>query len=187
MKPDAILGSSPSLISVQEARNLGYYIPSNYSDSMVPRLNFNTVDSVMQKCAQNGIRMRAHTLVWHSQTPGWLFRQGFNGGSGYVNSSVMNARLEFYVKSMINHVYNSPYGDVVYAWDIVNEHFHAFNSSWAAVYGNGKNVSYVRDAFHFARDALTALGKRDSVKLFYNDYTVLKAFTDTGYHVGDTN
>lgn len=178
MKPDAILGSSPSLISVQEARNLGYYIPSNYSDSMVPRLNFNTVDSVMQKCAQNGIRMRAHTLVWHSQTPGWLFRQGFNGGSGYVNSSVMNARLEFYVKSMINHVYNSPYGDVVYAWDIVNEHFHANNSGWAAVYGNGKNVSFVRDAFRFASDALTALGKRDSVKLFYNDYNTYEVSDD---------
>jgi len=178
MKPDYILGSSPNLISVQEARNLGYYIPSNYSDSMVPRLNFSTVDQVMQICSQNGLKMRAHTLVWHAQTPSWLFRNGYNGGSSVVSTSVMNARLEFYVKSVINHVYNSQYGDCVYAWDVVNEHFHAQNSGWASVYGNGKNVSFVKDAFRFASEALSALNKRDSVKLFYNDYNTYEVSDD---------
>ena len=178
MKPDAILGSSPSLISVSEARNLGYYIPSNWQDSMVPRLNFSTVDRVMQICSENGLRMRAHTLVWHSQTPGWFFRSGFNGGSGYVSPQVMDAREEFYVKSVINHVYNSPYGDCVYAWDVVNEHLHAVNSGWAAIYGNAKNVSFVRNAFIYAHDALVALGKRDSVKLFYNDYNTYEVTND---------
>ena len=178
MKPDYILGSSANLISVQEARNLGYVIPSNYQDSMVPRLNFNTIDRVMQICSQNGLRMRAHTLVWHAQTPGWFFRSGFNGGAGYVNANVMNARLEFYVKTMINHVYNSQYGDCVYAWDVVNEHFHAQNSNWAAIYGNGKNVSFVKDAFRYASDQLTTLGKRDSVKLFYNDYNTYEVTND---------
>jgi len=178
MKPDAILGSSPSLISVSEARNLGYYIPSNWQDSMVPRLNFSTIDRVMQICSQNGLRMRAHTLVWHNQTPGWFFRNGFNGSSGYVSPQVMDARLEFYIKSVINHVYNSPYGDCVYAWDVVNEHLHAVNSGWAAIYGNAKNVSFVRNAFIYAHDALVALGKRDSVKLFYNDYNTYEVTND---------
>ena len=178
MKPDAILGSNPSLISVQEARNLGYYIPSNWQDSMVPRLNFSTVDNVMRICSQNGLKMRAHTLVWHSQTPGWFFRSNFNGSYGFVSTQVMDAREEFYVKSMINHVYNNQYGDCVYAWDVVNEHLHAQNSGWAGVYGNAKNASFVKNAFQYASDALKALGKRNSVKLFYNDYNTYEVTND---------
>ena len=78
MKPDYILGGSAQLISVQEAKNLGYYIPSNYTDQYVPKLNFDTVDKVMRICYENGIGMRAHTLVWHSQTPTWFFRYGYS-------------------------------------------------------------------------------------------------------------
>ena len=104
-----------------------------------------------------------------------------------MNANGMNARLEFYVKTMINHVYNSPYGDCVYAWDVVNEHFHAQNSNWAAIYGNGKNVSFVKDAFRFASEQLTTLGKRDDVKLFYNDYNTYEVSDDIVSLVGYIN
>ena len=36
MKPDAIMGGAPTLISVEEAKALGYVIPDNYKDTMVP-------------------------------------------------------------------------------------------------------------------------------------------------------
>ncbi|MBQ6409515.1 MAG: endo-1,4-beta-xylanase, partial [Butyrivibrio sp.] len=69
MKPDALLGSSARLISVSEAKSRGYYIPDSYKESTVPQINFSTVDEVMKICYQNNLKMRAHTLVWHSQTP----------------------------------------------------------------------------------------------------------------------
>ena len=75
MKPDYLLNSwGANLISVQEAKNRGYYIPESYTDSNVPSINFSTVDSVMKKCYENGLGMRAHTLVWHSQMPEWFYR-----------------------------------------------------------------------------------------------------------------
>ncbi len=171
MKPDALLGNSARLISVSEAKNRGYYIPDSYKESYVPQINFSTVDEVMKICYQNGLKMRAHTLVWHSQTPSWFFRNGYNGNSSFVNSSTMDARLEMYVKTVMNHVYLSDYGSVVYAWDVANEVIHASNSGWEAVYGNNKtNASYVKKAFNYAYDCLDYFGLTDSVKLFYNDY-----------------
>ena len=171
MKPDALLGSSARLISVSEAKSRGYYIPDSYKESTVPQINFSTVDEVMKICYQNNLKMRAHTLVWHSQTPSWFFRNGYSGNGGFVNQSTMDARLEMYVKTVMNHVYLSEYGSVVYAWDIANEILHAQNSGWEAVYGNGKtNASYVKKAFNYAYDTLDYFGLTDSVKLFYNDY-----------------
>ena len=64
MKPDSLLGGwRANLISVDEARNRGYYIPDNYKESNVPSINFGTVDSVMKLCYENGLKMRGHTLV----------------------------------------------------------------------------------------------------------------------------
>ncbi|WP_049946050.1 endo-1,4-beta-xylanase [Butyrivibrio sp. WCD2001] len=171
MKPDALLGGSARLISVADAKNLGYYIPDNYRESYVPQINFSTVDEVMKICYQNGLRMRAHTLVWHSQTPSWFFRSNFSGNAGFVNQSTMDARLEMYVKTVMNHVYLSEYGSVVYAWDIANEVMHAQNSGWEAVYGNNRtNASYVKKAFTYAYQTLDYFNLTDSVSLFYNDY-----------------
>lgn len=172
MKPDALLGSSPTLISVAEAKALGYYIPSGYTESTVPKINFGTVDKVLKIAYDNGLGVRAHTLVWHGQTPSWLFKTGYNGGAGLVNQSVMNARMEFYIKTVMNHVYSSQYGSVVYAWDVVNEYLHSpADSSWVKIYGNvSTSPQFVKDAFRYANETLSYYQLTDKVSLFYNDY-----------------
>ena len=104
MKPDAMLGWSPSLISVNEAKNQGYYIPSGMNESYVPKINFSTVDEALRICKANGLKMRAHTLVWHSQTPDWFFRTGYSTNYGYVSQAQMDMRMEYYIKSVMNHV-----------------------------------------------------------------------------------
>ena len=111
MKPDAVLKNNT--ISVAQAKNQGYYIPSNYNEATVPTLNFSTVDSMMKNAYDNGLQIRYHTLVWHSQTPDWYFRTGYSSNGGYVSKSQMNARMEFYIKSVMYHVYNSKYASVV--------------------------------------------------------------------------
>lgn len=172
MKPDALLGYSASLISVSEAKSLGYYIPSNYTEAYVPRINFSTLDQVLQICYNNGLGMRAHTLVWHAQTPSWFFRTNYSSNGSFVSQQVMTARMEFYIKTVMNHVYLSPYGSVVYAWDVVNEYLHSpSDSGWVRIFGNvSTSASFVRDAFRFAHETLNYFGLRNSVSLFYNDY-----------------
>lgn len=172
MKPDAVLGSSATLMTVAQAKSNGYYIPSSYTESTVPTLKFSTIDAVLQICFNNGLKLRGHTLVWHSQTPDWFFRTGYSSSGSYVSQAVMDARMEMFIKSYMSHIYNGSYGSVVYAWDVVNEYLHASTSGWSQVYGSnlGTTASYVKKAFQYAYDCLNSFGLTNSVKLFYNDY-----------------
>jgi endo-1,4-beta-xylanase len=174
MKPDAMLGHSPSLQSVSDAKSNGYYIPSNYTESTVPRINFTNLDEIMKICYNNGLKLRAHTLLWHAQTPDYFFKVGYSNNGAYVSQSVMNARMEMYIKTYMNHVYLSQYGSVVYAWDVVNEYLHADEnkSGWAKVYGRnlGTQPEFVKRAFQYSYDCISYFGLTNSVKLFYNDY-----------------
>lgn len=179
MKPDYILGWSPKLISISEAKAKGYYIPDNYPESTVPELNFSTVDQVLKTCYDNGLSLRGHTLVWHSQTPDWYFKTGYNKNSSYVNQAVMNKRMEFYIKTYMGHVCSSKYSSVVYAWDVVNEFLHAKNSGWQSIYGNpSTNTQFVKDAFNYAYDTLEYFKMTDKVKLFYNDFNTYMEVND---------
>ena len=158
MKPDSLMWGSGTL-SVSQAKNQGYYIPDNYKESLVPSINFSTVDQVMKICHDNGIKMRAHTLLWHAQTPHRFFHQNYNESQGFVSKDQMDARLEMYVKTVMNHVYTSNYADVVYAWDVVNEYIHATNSDWERVYGKmGNYPSFCKKAFQFAYDPVEDTG-----------------------------
>ena len=53
--------------------------------------------AIMDFCVQNNIAMRGHTLVWHSQTPTWFFKENFDANGAWVSSSVMDARMESYI------------------------------------------------------------------------------------------
>ena len=179
MKPDSLLGGYANKISVSQAKSMGYYIPDNYKESTVPKINFDTVDKVMKICYENGIGMRAHTLVWHSQTPQWFFKNEYSASNGYVSQSVMDARMEFYIKTVMNHVYSSRYGSCVYAWDVVNEYFHATNSGWEAVYGKcGNRPAFVKRAYQYAYDCLDYYGLSGKVSLFYNDFNTYMEVND---------
>ncbi|MCH5265103.1 MAG: endo-1,4-beta-xylanase [Lachnospiraceae bacterium] len=188
MKPDNILGSSAKTLTVDQAKSKGYYIPEGYSESTVPQLNFTEVDGAMEVAAKNGLKMRAHTLVWHSQTPGWFFTQNY-GGSTVVSKEVMDARLDFYVHNVMAHVMDKEKsltgsaGSIVYAWDVVNEYLHRSsfgNKVWDSVYGNqGGSPSYVKKAFEVAYGMLKSYNVQDKVTLFYNDYNTYFGVQET--------
>ncbi|MBE5929547.1 MAG: endo-1,4-beta-xylanase [Lachnospiraceae bacterium] len=171
MKPDAILGNSATLISVDEAKALGYVIPENYKESTVPQLNFYYTDRAIQFCVDNNMGLRGHTLVWHSQTPSWFFREGYKRDGAFVAPEVMDARLEFFIRSVMGHVYDNENGSVLYSWDVVNEYVHANNAGWKEVYGEeGLSAGFVKKAFVIADDVLRQYGNREEVSLLYNDF-----------------
>mgnify|MGYP000153855877 FL=1 len=179
MKPDALLGYSPSLITRDSAKNLGYYVSGSFTESYVPKINFDTVDKVLKICYENGIGVRAHTLVWHSQTPDWFFRVGYSTKYGYVSQDQMNKRMEYYIKTVMNHVYTSKYGSCVYAWDVVNEYLHATTSGWEKIYGaRTTRPAFVKHAFQYAYDCIKYFGLTNKVSLFYNDFNTYMEVND---------
>ena len=179
MKPDALLGYSPSLITRDSAKNLGYYVSGSFTESYVPKINFDTVDKVLKICYENGIGVRAHTLVWHSQTPDWFFRVGYSTKYGYVSQDQMNKRMEYYIKTVMHHVSTSKYGSCVYAWDVVNEYLHATTSGWEKIYGaRTTRPAFVKRAFQYAYDCIKYFGLTNKVSLFYNDFNTYMEVND---------
>ncbi len=181
MKPDAILGGDVSELTVDEAKELGYEIPDNYTETTVPELHFQKLDNALKIANEKGLKMRAHTLVWHSQTPGWFFAIDYDDSDDPVTPEVMDARLEFYVRSVMKHVMekekelNGEAGSIVYAWDVVNEYLHRSKPwngyFWDSVYGDQKlKPAYVKKAFQVAYDMLKSYQVQDKVVLFNNDY-----------------
>lgn len=169
------------LISCQDAKNTGYYIPEGYTESDVPLINYERIDKILKIAADNGIRMRAHTLVWHNnQTPTAFLRENYKDDGNFVTPEIMNQRLIYYITNVMDHICESKYSSVVYAWDVVNEYFHQLSDESARSYSNiykieGNNglsttPEYVKVAFKAAYDVIAAHGLIGKVSLFYNDY-----------------
>ncbi|MBR4199825.1 MAG: endo-1,4-beta-xylanase, partial [Oscillospiraceae bacterium] len=132
-------------------------------------------------CAENGLAFRGHTMVWHSQTPEWFFKENMQSDSGsYVSESVMNQRLESYIKNMFN-LYATKYPNLnLYAYDVCNEcmndsnggprgkGYNNGNSPWVSVYGDNH---FIDKAFEYARKYAPK-----NCHLFYNDYNEYAGF-----------
>jgi len=170
MKPDFLLNSST--IAASEARNRGYVIPAGWNNNTpVPTINAERINNYLKIAQDNGLKIRFHTLIWYSQTPSWFFRENYNNNGAFVSQREMDRRLEFYVKSVINIVHDGLYSDVVYAWDVVNEHItNKGKGGWGQIYGDDANNIFVKNAFRFAHEQLAALDKRGNAGLFYNDF-----------------
>lgn len=180
MKPSSVMGNFVTELTLEQAVEKGYVIPENYPEESVPQLNFDTLDRVLEICQEEGLKLRAHTLQWHQQTPVWFFGEDY-GTSEATTPEIMDARLEFYVRTVMKHVMDKEKeltgsnGSIIYCWDVTNEYLHRTNDptslSWVDVYGDqGLEPTYVKKAFQLAYDMLKQYQVEDAVVLFYNDY-----------------
>ena len=144
-------------------------------------VSLNSAAAIMDFCVRNNIAMRGHTLVWHSQTPTWFFKENFNAGGAWVSSSTMDARMESYIKNMFAAI-EQQYPELnLYAYDVANECISddsnrtanyggtrepgeniSGQSPWVQVYGDN---SFVEKAFTYARKYAP-----EGCDLYYNDY-----------------
>ena len=181
LKPAQILSDWSGTISVSEAKKLGYVIPDGYTESTVGKLNFDSVDKILEIANQYGLQMRGHVMQWHQQTSTRFFKEGYSSSGANVSKEVMDKRLEFYIRSVMKHVMDKEKsltgkaGSLVYCWDITNEYTHRTNdpaaTSWMDVYGNmGLKPTYVKKTYEIAYDELKQYGLQEDVTLFYNDY-----------------
>ena len=118
--------------------------------------------SILNFCRDNDIPVRGHVLVWHSQTPGWFFKKGYDPEADWVDKETMLGRMENYIKNVFA-VLDEEYPDVnFYAWDVVNEAWNDGGqprkagtyeesgeySGWVGVFGDNSFIPY---AFKYAR------------------------------------
>jgi len=164
----------------------GSFTGSNGTTISVPTNtpNWTRPDAILKICKDTGLTMRGHVLVWHSQTPSWFFYKDFDTTSTLVDTATMNARLEWYIKTVLTHISdwektNNNGEHIIYTWDVVNEAMinngkysdtkwlrgsdNDNSSMWYNVYGNSDE--YIVNAFRYANKYAPS-----DVLLAYNDY-----------------
>ena len=124
--------------------------------------DFRQADEFIKFAQEYGISVRGHTLVWHSQTPDWFFRD--KNGNLLSREQMIN-RMRDYIHTVVGH-----FKGKVYAWDVVNEAIDPSQpdgfrrSLWYQIIG----PEYIELAFKFAHEA------DPNALLFYNDYNTFE-------------
>jgi endo-1,4-beta-xylanase len=127
--------------------------------------DFSTADTMVAYAKERGMRVRGHTLVWHRQTPAWVFT---DASGAPASPEVVMARLKKHIAAVVGH-----YKGQLYAWDVVNEAItddgryrtateerEDQRSQWHGILG----TSYIAAAFRAAHEA------DPDAKLYYNEF-----------------
>ncbi|MEO8886041.1 MAG: endo-1,4-beta-xylanase [Mucilaginibacter sp.] len=143
--------------------------------------DYATADALYNICANNGLQVYGHTLVWHSQQ-NVTYLKGLITAAGTAQAAtVIDAEMKRYITTTINH-----YANKIRAWDVVNEVISdnngvmrsdanttvsAANANSVFLYGQYLGTkydqnNYVLKAFQYARLA------DPTVLRFINDYNL---------------
>ncbi len=99
-----------------------------------------------------------HTLVWHSQTPAWVFQDA--GGAPVTRQALLD-RMRDHIRTVVGR-----YKGRIHGWDVVNEALNEDGtlrqSPWMKIIGE----DYIAKAFEWAHEADPA------AELYYNDYSI---------------
>ena len=115
-------------------------------------------DALVRFARERGQVVRGHTLVWHSQLPGWL-TTGVADGS--IDAQELRGILRKHVTTEVKR-----YKGRIQQWDVVNEVFEEDGSLRNSIWLQKLGPSYIADAFRWAHAA------DPKAKLFLNDYNV---------------
>lgn len=120
-------------------------------------------DPLMAYAKANDLAVRGHTLVWHNQTPAWVFlgADGQPMTATAEDKELLLDRLENHIRNVAGH-----YGTDIGVWDVVNEVIDESQSDGLrrSAWYNVAGLDYIRTAFRVAREVAP------HAKLFINDY-----------------
>jgi len=158
LKPDYILDQKESIAA----------------GDLVVKFGSKTVE-LMEWCKNNDKVMRGHTLIWHSQTPNWIFYENFDTKGELVSREVMLARMESYIKQTFEKLDELGYLELFYAYDVVNEAWMEDGTKRDSLWLQTIGEDYLWYAFYYADKYAP-----EYIDLYYNDYNE-QFKTDTLY------
>lgn len=130
-------------------------------ESVHPRpegYDFKAPDRYVAFGEKNRMFIIGHTLVWHNQTPAWVFR---NDKGEMADRDTLLARMRDHIQTVVGR-----YKGRIKGWDVVNEALNEDGtmrqSLWMKIIGD----DYIAKAFQFAHEA------DPKAELYYNDYSL---------------
>jgi endo-1,4-beta-xylanase len=124
--------------------------------------NFQPVDAFVAFGEQNKMFIVGHTLVWHQQTPDWVFE---DAPGKAVSREVLLKRMQHHINTVVGR-----YKGRIHGWDVVNEAINDQDgglrqTKWLEIIGE----DYMEKAFEYAHQA------DPKAELYYNDYSIYRA------------
>jgi endo-1,4-beta-xylanase len=117
---------------------------------------FDAADRYVDFGHQHGMFVLGHNLVWHNQTPRWVFE---DGAGKPLNRDALLDRLRDHIATVVGR-----YKGRITGWDVVNEAVDddgkLRKTKWKEIIGD----DYLEQAFQMAHDA------DPNAELYYNDY-----------------
>jgi endo-1,4-beta-xylanase len=124
--------------------------------------DFSRADAIVTFAQENGMKVRGHTLVWHSQLPVWM--QELTG------ADAVRSAMTQHIQTVVSH-FRDTFPGVVVAYDVVNEAVNVVNGAMpgASVYRDSVfyrelGEGFIAEAFQIAHDT------DPDALLFYNDF-----------------
>jgi endo-1,4-beta-xylanase len=120
--------------------------------------NFEPGDKYVEFGEKNGMFIVGHCLVWHNQTPRWVFEDA--QGQSLTRDALLE-RMREHIGTVVKR-----YKGRIQGWDVVNEALDEDGtmrqSPWMKIIGE----DYVARAFEYAHEA------DPKAELYYNDYSL---------------
>lgn len=124
------------------------------------KFDFDLADQFVAFGEANNMFMIGHTLVWHSQTPPWLF---VDSEGNDVSRDTLIARMKTHIYTVVGR-----YKGKVQGWDVVNEAVLDEGGMRESKFYKIIGPDYIELAFKFAHEA------DPEAELYYNDYNLYK-------------
>ena len=157
---DQISGNEPNAISVVE-KHFNSITPENILkwEEVHPepgKYNFGPADRYVAFGEKHKMHIVGHTLVWHSQTPDWVFQ---DESGKPLDRDALLGRMKDHISTVVGR-----YRGRIHGWDVVNEAIASDGqlrkSKWLEIIGE----DYLLKAFEYARQA------DPGAELYYNEY-----------------
>ncbi|MCK4295518.1 MAG: endo-1,4-beta-xylanase [Candidatus Marinimicrobia bacterium] len=122
--------------------------------------DFEPADRYVALGEKNHMFIVGHTLVWHHQTPEWVFK---DESGNLTDRETLLQRMREHILTVV-----SRYKGRIHGWDVVNEAItddgQFRKNKWLEIIGE----DYVLKAFEYAHEA------DPNAELYYNDYNMWK-------------
>jgi len=123
--------------------------------------NWKPADDYVAFGQKNNMFIIGHTLVWHQQTPNWVFE---DEAGKPVSREVLLKRMEDHINAVVGR-----YKGKIHGWDVVNEAISdqggtMRKTKWLDIIGE----DFAAKAFEFAHKA------DPKAELYYNDYSIYR-------------
>lgn len=121
--------------------------------------DFSMADKFVAFGEKNKMHITGHTLIWHSQTPRWFFKDAQGND---VSREVLIERMKKHIHTVVGR-----YKGRIKGWDVVNEVIDDRDGSLRkSKFYQIIGEDFIKLAFQFAHEA------DPNAELYYNDYSL---------------